>query len=248
MIDNTKRFSDRVDDYIQYRPHHPYEVIEVLETAFGLNSSFTIADIGSGTGISSELFLKNNNVVFVVEPNKELRAAAEKINAACKTFVSIDGTAESTGLDEHSIDMIFCGQSFHWFDTTTCKKEFGRILKDDGHIVLAWNVRREADDFQKGYEKTLLENIDEYKNVTHRNITVKEIEPFFNPKKLYIKTVSNFQDFNLDGLIGRLQSSSYCPKEDVPYQRLMSAIEKLFDQYNINGKIKFEYDTLIYWC
>src|SRR5664279_4051163 len=98
MIDNTKRFSDRVDDYIKYRPHYPHEVIEVLETAFGFNSSFTIADIGSGTGISAELFLKNKNIVFAVEPNKAMRAAAEKINSAYNAFISIDGTAESTGL------------------------------------------------------------------------------------------------------------------------------------------------------
>lgn len=246
MKTSTTRFSDRVEDYIKYRPHYPQKVIEILETKIGLNNNSIVADIGSGTGISSALFLSNGNKVFAVEPNKEMRSAAELIYSKESNFTAIDGTAEQTNLQEHCIDIIFCAQAFHWFNTRDTKVEFNRILKPNGHIVLAWNVRKEEDDFQKSYE-SILKKIPEYNNVTHKNISEEDISKFFAPKIMHKESVPNIQTFNIDGLKGRLKSSSYCPKEGLAYKKLMREIDNLFYKFENEGTIKFEYDTKIYW-
>lgn len=212
-----------------------------------MNNNSIIADIGSGTGISAGLFLNNGNKVFAVEPNKEMRKAAELIYINESKFISVNGTAEHSNLEEHSIDIIICAQAFHWFHTTETKNQFKRILKANGHIVLVWNVRKVDDDFQKGYEM-ILKSIPEYIDVTHRNISDKEIINFFAPKPMQKESVPNSQTFNLDGLKGRLKSSSYYPKEGDEYERLMHEVDILFYKFEKNGIIKFEYETNVYYC
>jgi ubiquinone/menaquinone biosynthesis C-methylase UbiE len=195
---------------------------------------------------STELFLRNGNKVFAVEPNKEMREAAESIYLKEPGYFSINGTAQQTNLPEHTIDIIFCAQAFHWFNTKDTKTEFNRILKSNGHLVLVWNVRKEQDEFQRGYE-SILKKIPEYNEVTHKNVSDKEIINFFSPKIMHKKNIANFQAFNINGLKGRLKSSSYCPKVGTAYQNLMGEIDTLFHKFENNGIVKFEYDTNIYW-
>ena len=213
MKASTSRFSNRVDDYVKYRPHYPQQIIELLADKIELTTSDIVADIGSGTGISTELFLNNKNNVYAVEPNKEMRLAAEKSFRGNINFTSIDGTAEKTNLPDKDIDIIFSGTAFHWFNREVARTEFERILKPGGHVVLAWNVRKKEDPFQKEYKK-ILDQIPEFGNSTHTNIKDPEISQFFYPKIMHKEIVQNSQIFNLIGLQGRLLSSSYCPKEE----------------------------------
>ncbi|WP_316837216.1 class I SAM-dependent methyltransferase [Pedobacter nutrimenti] len=244
--DNTNRFSDRVTDYIKFRPAYPAEMINVLENEIELNQEKVIADIGSGTGISSIPFLKNGNFVFGVEPNKEMREAQEHILKDFANFKSVDGTSEQTTLSDKSIDVIFSGQAFHWFDKSDSKIEFSRILRDSGNIVLVWNSRSTKSDFQNEYERVLYDNIKEYKDVNHRNIEDQDIANFFSPKIMKIVVLDNEQKFDLEGLKGRLRSSSYCPKEGVIYERLMRELENLFVKHQKDNLISFVYETKIY--
>lgn len=244
--DNTKRFSDRVNDYIKYRPNYPIELISILKESIELSKDKIVADIGSGTGISSQLFLENHNVVYGVEPNKEMREAQELILNKYNNFRSINGTAEATTLPTNEIDIIFVGQAFHWFDKNKSKIEFNRILKDTGNIVLVWNSRNINTDFQKEYEYILVNNIEEYKNINHRNIDNKEITSFLYPKQMRTYNINNEQQFDLEGLKGRLKSSSYCPKEGKEYEKLMREIENLFIKYEENNQVNFTYKTEIY--
>jgi ubiquinone/menaquinone biosynthesis C-methylase UbiE len=243
---STKRFSDRIEDYVKYRPVYPIHVVSILKNKFVLDELSIIADIGSGTGISSKLFIDNGNKVYGVEPNKQMREAAELFFLENKNFVSISGTAEETNLPNKSIDLIFSGQAFHWFDKNSAKKEFNRILKKEGHIVLAWNERDEKDDFQKEYEK-ILQQIPEYAEVNHKNISGEEISTFFSPAKMHKESIENLQIFNLESLKGRLRSSSYFPKQGKLHENIMRQIEGLFYKFEKNRVINFLYETNIYW-
>jgi len=118
------------------------EIIDYLIRTIGLKKRFVIADIGSGTGIFSELFLKAGYRVKGIEPNEPMRLAAEKRLAAYTTFTSVDGTAEQTGLKDKSVDLITAAQAFHWFKPLAAKNEFMRIIRPGGHIMLVWNIRR----------------------------------------------------------------------------------------------------------
>src|SRR5579863_1519490 len=124
---STTRFSDRVEDYVKYRPHYPVVILSYLRDRYTFGPGWVVADIGSGTGISTELFLRFGNKVFAVEPNREMRSKAEELLAGEAGFVSMDGTAEATGLADSSVDLIVAGEAFHWFDPIRTRAEFVRI-------------------------------------------------------------------------------------------------------------------------
>jgi ubiquinone/menaquinone biosynthesis C-methylase UbiE len=222
--------------------------MDVLEEALKLDDSRVIADIGSGTGISSLPFLQKGYTVQAVEPNKEMREAAEQMLSDFPNFRSVNGAAEETNLPDNSVDLVFCAQAFHWFDKEKCKKEFNRILTENGHIVLAWNDRNMNSGFQQEYEQLLYDNLDEYKFVNHRNISEEIVEAFFAPKAMNKIILQNSQTFDFSGLAGRLRSSSYFPKSGEKYDELMATMKDIFDKYQRNNTIIFEYDTKIYWC
>src|SRR5712691_7831802 len=142
FADAKQRFSNRVADYVRYRPGYPPAVLDLLRTDCGLRPDHVVADIGSGTGILSKLFLENGNRVFGVEPNAEMRQAGEEYLASYDGFSSIEGSAESTTLADSSVDFITAAQAFHWFDPQAARREFARILKPGGWVVILWNDRR----------------------------------------------------------------------------------------------------------
>src|ERR1700748_374421 len=124
MSNSTTRFSDRVEDYVRYRPHYPAVILSWLHEKYSVGPSWVVADIGSGTGISSELFLTHGYTVYAVEPNVDMRAKAEELLKDPGKFISVNGTAEATGLASESIDLIIAGQAFHWFDPAKTRTEF----------------------------------------------------------------------------------------------------------------------------
>ena len=247
-IENSKeRFSNRVENYIKYRPGYPEDIVAFLAGEINFNPSWIVADIGSGTGILSRLFLDNGNSVFGIEPNNEMRKAGEKQLSNYKYFKSITGSSENTGLKTNSINLISAGQAFHWFDFQKSKEEFKRILKKNGYISLIWNNRKiDSSVFLHEYEKLLINFSVDYKLVDHKNVNKKILGDFFDQYKL--KIFPNFQIFNFEELKGRLLSSSYAPMPDNPgYLPMVKELEKIFNQNEIDGKVKFEYDTELYF-
>jgi len=249
-IETTHRFADRVDNYVKYRPQYPQQMFDHLLSQNIINENSIVADIGSGTGISTEPFLNLNLEVYAVEPNKEMREAAEKLLGNNKNFHSVNASAENTTLKDHSVDVIVAGQSFHWFDKEKAKQEFKRILKPGGHVVLLWNDRRtNSTEFLRSYEDFLqLCGID-YKAVDHKNTQDKKIfDAFFGENNYTEKWLDNFQEVDLAGLKGRVLSSSYMPNEGhKDYEHMMYCLKKVFARYQQNNMVRLEYDTKIYY-
>src|SRR5262249_1325145 len=142
MSNPLERFSTRAENYRKYRPGYPAEIMSLLVSKCGLTPASLIADIGSGTGKLCELFLNYGNRVFGVEPNEAMRIAGETLLARYPGFVSVDGRAESTTLESQTVDFVTAAQAFHWFDRESARREFLRILKPSGWVVLVWNERR----------------------------------------------------------------------------------------------------------
>jgi ubiquinone/menaquinone biosynthesis C-methylase UbiE len=205
-----------------------------------------IADIGSGTGILSVVFLHNGNTVFGVEPNNEMRIAAEQLLRHYPNFKSVNGTAEATTLPDHSVDLITAGQAFHWFDQEKTKKEFRRIGKPGGSVVLVWNTRRtDTSPFLKAYEELLLRYSNDYQQIDHRNVNEAVLSKFFISYAR--KVFPNSQQFDFEGLKGRLLSSSYVPlSDDERFMPMMAELKNIFDRTQQNGTVTFEYDTEVY--
>jgi SAM-dependent methyltransferase len=246
--DSTARFADRVADYIRTRPGYPPGVLDLLRTEAGLTCSTVIADVGSGTGISTELFLKNGNTVYGVEPNKEMREAAETLLAGYANFHSVAGTAEETRLPAASVDLVVAGQAFHWFDAPKARAEFLRVLRPGGFVVLMWNTRRlGTTPFLVAYEDLLQRFGTDYREVVHTNVDQSVLAAFFGPGGFRSIKLDNEQVFDLEGARGRLRSSSYTPPVGHPnHEPMMRELEWIFDQHNDGGRVRFEYDTELY--
>ena len=223
-------------------------MIETLARECGLTGNSIIADIGSGTGILCELFLKNGNRVFGVEPNHEMREAGERLLKKYSSFTSVEGTAEATTLPDGSFDFVTAGQAFHWFDREKARQEFFRILKPGGWIVLIWNERlTDTSAFLRAYEELLQKYGADYAAVDLRNVDADAIAAFFSPQPVTLRKFENRQAFDLDGVKGRLLSSSYTPEPGHPnYQPMLDALRAIFNQHNHNGKAAFDYVTLMY--
>ena len=249
MIDPTRRFSNRVDNYVKYRPGYPTAVIGLLAAECGLTSEALIADIGSGTGRLSELFLKNGNRVLGVEPNREMREAGERLLAGATRFTSVEGAAEATTLASSSVDFVTAGQAFHWFDRAKARVEFARILKPQGWVALVWNERRTASSpFLAGYDQLLATYGTDYAQATHKQISPTTIGDFFAPGAWSMRTFENAQIFDFDSLEGRLLSSSYTPEPTQPsYEPMLDALRALFAAHQRDGRVAFEYDTAVYY-
>src|ERR1044072_2396879 len=142
MTNTVERFSNRVENYVKYRPSYPQAVLRLFESEMDLRKDSVLADVGSGTGISSKLFLENGNTVFGVEPNASMRGAAENFLKDFPNFISTKGTAENTTWPNSSVDCVIAAQAFHWFDVEKTRAEFKRILKDKGFVALIWNERQ----------------------------------------------------------------------------------------------------------
>jgi SAM-dependent methyltransferase len=253
MSHPTTRFSNRVDNYIRYRPGYPPQLIELLTNECGLTPNSVIADIGSGTGILSRILLDHGNTVFGVEPNPEMRAAGERLLASHKKFHSIAATAEATGLPSHSIDLITAAQAAHWFDTERARAEFVRILKPggwpgSGRVVLIWNERRtDSTPFLAAYEQLLLTYGTDYEKIRHEN-TTSNIDKFFAPSLFQYRQFENCQQFDYTALEGRLLSSSYVPEASHPrHTAMLQELHRIFTFYQVGGQVAFDYDTRVYY-
>jgi SAM-dependent methyltransferase len=247
--DNTTRFTNRVDDYVKYRPSYPAEAIDYLYDSIGLHEHAVIADIGAGTGIFTRLLLAKGGKVVAVEPNQSMREAAEQQSAGDPNVRFVFGTAESTGLPDQSVDYIVCAQAFHWFDRNATLSEFKRILKPGGKVILIWNTRlTSGSPFREQYEQLLLSYGTNYINVKHTNITIDTLGSFFRKDGLHEQKFNLNQWFDLEGLRGRLLSSSYSPIEGHPhYVPMMMELARIFERNQRNGEVSFDYETQVFW-
>jgi len=247
--DHTGRFSTRVADYVRYRPGYPPAVVSLLEEECGLAPASVVADVGSGTGILSELFLRNGNRVYGVEPNREMREAGERLLASYANFVSVEGRAEATTLEDHSVDFITAGQAFHWFDPAGARREFLRILRPGGWVVLAWNDRRTGGTpFLEEYERLLLEYGTDYAEVSAKYMEESMLAALYSTEAPRLKSFDNEQVFDFDGLRGRLTSSSYSPQPGHPnFEPMMRELEALFQRHEQGGRVVVAYDTKVFY-
>lgn len=246
MLHPTSRFSNRVDNYVKYRPSYPDTLIAFLKERFQLSPQAPVADLGSGTGILTALLLQQGWEVYGVEPNAPMRAAAENYLAGYPRFHSINGTGEQTTLPDASVVLVTVAQAFHWFQPEAAKKEFRRILQPGGHIALIWNLRTLQSPFAQAYENIKKQYGTDYEAI--RKTHEPDLHDFFAPAPMQVERFSHAQLLDKEGLKGQLLSSSYIPLEGQPgHKEMLEATDALFDTYQENGLVQVPYETKLYY-
>jgi ubiquinone/menaquinone biosynthesis C-methylase UbiE len=247
-IKTARRFDDRVEDYVAYRPSYPAGVVEFLRDELGATRGAMVADVGAGTGILSGLLLKEGCVVVGVEPNDKMRNAAEALLGQHQNFWCVKGTAEATTIESASIDLVTAAQAFHWFDAERSRAEFHRILKPTGQVALLWNMRRlDSTPFLRDYERLLREFGTDYAQVNCEQVSEERIARFFDGE-FGVRSFDNFQSVDFESLRGRLLSASYVPLAGHPnFEPMLARLRQLFDAHQQDGRVVIEYDAKVYY-
>jgi SAM-dependent methyltransferase len=239
-VNPTGRFSGRVEAYRRYRSRYPREIIPLLRQNCGLTPESILADIGAGTGMLAELFLENGNAVYAIEPNAEMRAACAELATQYPKLRCIDGTAETTGLPDRSVDTIAVGRAFHWFDHEKCRPEFMRILRPGGWVVMAGlGPRRGKEPVQDDYQEILRVHGIDYARLRERYNLKDAIRRFFAGGSLQEAEFAGYEELTYEGLEGHTLSLSVTPQPDHPgYPAMQEALKKYFEKYQRDGKIR----------
>lgn len=247
MKDSKLRFSNRAENYARYRPGYPREVLAFLEEECNLTTDSVVADVGSGTGILSKLFLENGNRVFGVEPNKEMREAAARLLSDYLLFESVAGPAEATGLADGSVDLVAAGNAFHWFDADAAQVEFSRILKPDGRVAIVGNgPKRSGTPFREAYARLTSEHRTDDGGGAYKDMPGM-VEAFFGEDGYETASFPNALSLDLEGLKGLLLSHSSVPAEGEPgSEAMLRDLEEAFHANEAGGRVTVEYVTWVY--
>ncbi|MDB5325538.1 MAG: class SAM-dependent methyltransferase [Phycisphaerales bacterium] len=213
--DGPKRFSNRATDYVAGRPTYPLAVIEVLKARIGFDRDWAVVDVGAGTGISAELFLKAGNAVIAVEPNDAMRNAADEQLSGNASYCSVAAPAEATTLQSGSADLVVAAQAFHWFDRNAFATECSRLLSPRGRVLLMWNDRDGvATPFAAGLEAIINQFSIDYLRVQKKWPLEAEVAKWFQTEDYIFVELPNDQHQTFDALAARVASSSYMPPRD----------------------------------
>ncbi|HMO40581.1 MAG TPA: class I SAM-dependent methyltransferase [Saprospiraceae bacterium] len=245
----TTRFSRTVEYYVRYRPAYPAALLDFFRSELQLKPDAIVADIGSGTGLLTELFLRNGNRVWGVEPNPEMRAAGAYLLRDYPHFTSLDGSAEATTLPDQSVDFVAAGTAFHWFDPAAARREWRRILRAGGQALLIWNYRHhERSAFMQAYEAFLLEYATDYRQVKESYPGESLFDDFFGAGQWQKALFENVQIFDFEGIKGRYLSCSYAlPEDNARFPAAMDALHRIFERYQTGGCVEHWYHTVMYW-
>jgi len=194
------------------------------------------------------MVLENGNHVYGLEPNLDMRQAGERLLAPFRHFTSVEGTAEATALQDASVDFITAAQAAHWFNRERARREFSRILKPTGWLVLLWNEREvDTTAFLRAYEQLLLTYGTDYEEVRHER-TTDAVSDFFDPAPYQERVFPMQQEFDYAGLEGRLLSSSYAPGTGHPrHEPMLQELRRVFEEHARTGRVQFAYQTRVYF-
>ena len=238
----VRRFDDRADDYVRFRPTYPAGAISAILDGLGLPGQLVAADVGAGTGISARLLGDCGVRVIAVEPVEVMRGAA----TPHPNVEWVSGRAQSTGLRANTVDLVVCAQSFHWFQTPDTVAEFARILKPGGRLAIMWNLRSSTDPFTEGFRQAILDSGgDSAADRLGFDTSVVDRSGLFSPQTRL--AFPHSQRLDLPGLIGRARSSSHVPKHGTRGERLVALLGALHQRYaDADGLVTLVYDTELY--
>jgi ubiquinone/menaquinone biosynthesis C-methylase UbiE len=248
----TQRFSDRVDDYVRFRPSYPAPALDaILE---GLDAaSIVVADIGSGTGIMSRLLaarLSGTSRLIALEPNADMadahRLGAPDARVEHVRTEHVAATGEATGLPDASVHLIVCAQAFHWMRHEDALREFSRVLVPGGRVAIVWNLRDDADPFTRHYGSLLRQASGDHP--AERAFTEHEHLRLSERFRAYREiVVPSSQALDAPSLLGRARSASYCPKDGPAWEQLRAELLAAHARHaDGQGLVRLAYRTSVH--
>lgn len=239
---SVRRFDGKVCDYSRFRERYSPEILlPVLRSRCGLAPDWVVADVGAGTGMLSDVFLANGNRTLAIEPNAEMRQMCQMLHRADAPLQITDGTAEATGLESSSVDMVTAGRAMHWFDREKAFAEFRRILKPDGWVAILAFGRTEKGRAENIAFEEVLRRFSEDHRDTHAGYEVYRNLKADLPRDFYHEEILGAMDLDWESLLGMTLSLSHSPaKEDPIYPEFERSLRDYFERFAREGKVELE--------
>jgi SAM-dependent methyltransferase len=235
-------FGSLAEGYDRHRPGYPPEVVDAALA--GAPDAPVVVDLGAGTGIFARLLAASGARVLAVEPNAGMREVGLRSAVAGPgTIEWRGGRAEETGLPAACADRVTCAQAFHWFDAPAALAEISRILRPEGRLALAWNVRDCADAFTARYgeavERAQREAALAGRVVERSRRADAAGSPLFRVEREV--AVKHSVDHDLPGLLGRARSCSYWPPPGSLRDELERGLREAFGAHAHGGRCRLAY-------
>jgi ubiquinone/menaquinone biosynthesis C-methylase UbiE len=149
-------FGARAEEYDRVRPEYSAEALDLAVSRLALGPGADVLDLAAGTGKLTRPLVERFRTVVAVEPDPGMRAVLAR---ATEAFRVLGGRAEEIPLPDDSVDTVFVGQAFHWFDTAVALQEIARVLRPRGGLVLIWNAWTMADPRIPEAARQLIESV-----------------------------------------------------------------------------------------
>jgi ubiquinone/menaquinone biosynthesis C-methylase UbiE len=236
---HTDRFSGRVQAYLAYRPRFPREIVPFLREHSALPSGAVVADIGAGTGMLAEIFLEAGPRVLAVEPNTEMLEACRALAAHHPALEAVEGSAEATTLPDASVDLIAVGRAMHWFDWPHAHREFHRILKPDGWVLVASNGHSDSGGPIPNRLSEILRKsrTDSAEADTTRDFN-QRLQEFLDTSTWQRTTLHHSMMVDFATLLGYAESLSAIPRPgERGYDGMVAELRAVFEEYRQEGRL-----------
>jgi ubiquinone/menaquinone biosynthesis C-methylase UbiE len=236
-LPHSERFSGRVQAYAAHRPRFPQGILRFLRQQDALRKHAVVADIGAGTGMLAELFLDAGHRVLAVEPNDEMLTACRELAASCTVLEVVKGSAEATTLPDASVDLITVGRAMHWFDWPQAHREFARILRPAGWVLIATNGHREGGAPVSDLLASMFRR-------WRSDLAGRQRQPDFNERLQGFLDTSTWQRerledaiaLNFESLLGYAESLSAMPRSgEAGYEEMVAEIREVFEHFQQGG-------------
>lgn len=244
----TGRFTGLAELYARCRPGYPESAIDFIVSQCHLGPGSVLVDVGCGTGISARIMAHRGVPVVGIEPNADMRAQAEAevLPPPFPQPIYRDGKAEATGLPDRHADAVLSAQAFHWFEREAALREFHRVLKPGGWVVLMWNERDESDLFTAAYGEVIRTSVDAamLESTRARAGEILLMCPLFQHTSK--ASFTNVQELDEEGVVGRAFSVSYAPKDPAAAEQYATRLRQVFSHFQHGGRAMLRYVTTVY--
>jgi len=127
-------FGNVAETYRRVRPPYSRPLLDLAQEALELDAGAHVLDLGAGTGRLTEE--RRFAEVVAVEPDERMRALHGN---------ALAGSAEAIPLQAATVDAVFVGEAFHWFDPAHAIGELARVLRPRGGLAIFWTHWRETE-------------------------------------------------------------------------------------------------------